>query len=621
MDQVKTDAVEEGSAREFGSAVEKGSAREFEDFMDGKSIEAERQPSMGHCQDSVNQLEVKEEEHYNPDRQLPIGVFMVEELDNPSVRECLDSRSWANIDTEEPLGKAPQGSPVLMKTEEWEGPSAQLCPVPIHPVKVEAVDGLSARDSQEPGSQVKIEGGEKTSGAKPQHLQKWDQLEDTRPFSTGNGYKQRYKRRHTEDGMPALQVKALTRMGKDKLLQHSLKRERWTMGKSRRMAPGEFRKRKAKFTDDELNIIVDGIIENYARLFGVSACRTPLSIKSGIWRDILKKLNAVSPVVRSIREIKKRWHDLRRRVRERYLEHSKATGPPKPLILSKVQEKVYSTMDMASLEGGPGADTCLSKSQGIVDVREKTLPPETQPLQQTEDEFYYEEEFDKQQNPNVDLFCPDDAQILNFQHLPENEAISETSDTAQTLAEENVAAPNSTSEMLHVQKEVLLQTSQQSRQLKRLNVKVQRLNTNMCNSSEKLHGLMKGGARSISALSRYHGAVVKLLRTNQEENRKLFESTVNCVKSLAESINNHNLTLGLLLNNVVNSSTKSQSQECECRKDIQRGGGAAPTTDAQAASSTNSVPFTRRRTRRIGCAKKRTFLVENNLQTNSNSDV
>ncbi|XP_044136592.1 myosin-binding protein C, slow-type isoform X16 [Bufo gargarizans] len=90
---------------------------------------------------------------------------------------------------------------------------------------------------------------------------------------------------------------------------------------------------KPKFTDDELNILVDNIAKLGLQLFG---SQTSPADKDKMWADIQKQLNAVGGKNRSIEEIKKAWNKLKKQTKKK-VEHNKT----QKLLESKGQEANY----------------------------------------------------------------------------------------------------------------------------------------------------------------------------------------------------------------------------------------------------------------------------------------
>nr|AAZ94881.1 tumorhead-B [Xenopus laevis] len=91
--------------------------------------------------------------------------------------------------------------------------------------------------------------------------------------------------------------------------------------------------RKMRFSDEELNVLVQEVHDNMSQLFGELSVRTPTAVKNKIWEGIVTKVNAVGVTTRTVSEIKKRWHDLRRRTKMKLsvfepIGHHLAAVPP-----------------------------------------------------------------------------------------------------------------------------------------------------------------------------------------------------------------------------------------------------------------------------------------------------
>ncbi|XP_035607389.1 uncharacterized protein LOC118367819 isoform X2 [Oncorhynchus keta] len=76
--------------------------------------------------------------------------------------------------------------------------------------------------------------------------------------------------------------------------------------------PGGAGKRKSRFSGAELEVLVSEVTRCEGELFG-PAGRLRRRERERIWAGILERVNAVSRVPRTLREVKKRWDDLKRR--------------------------------------------------------------------------------------------------------------------------------------------------------------------------------------------------------------------------------------------------------------------------------------------------------------------
>jgi len=78
------------------------------------------------------------------------------------------------------------------------------------------------------------------------------------------------------------------------------------------LAAGGASKRKSRFSGAELEVLVSEVTRCEGELFG-PAGRLRRRERERIWAGILERVNAVSRVPRTLREVKKRWDDLKRR--------------------------------------------------------------------------------------------------------------------------------------------------------------------------------------------------------------------------------------------------------------------------------------------------------------------
>ncbi|XP_058879618.1 uncharacterized protein LOC131737084 isoform X2 [Acipenser ruthenus] len=76
---------------------------------------------------------------------------------------------------------------------------------------------------------------------------------------------------------------------------------------------GVQKRRTCKFSDFELDTLVTEISNNYKALFGEERSVTCLSERTRIWSQITEKVNSVSAIRRSEKQVKHRWDDLKRR--------------------------------------------------------------------------------------------------------------------------------------------------------------------------------------------------------------------------------------------------------------------------------------------------------------------
>lgn len=121
----------------------------------------------------------------------------------------------------------------------------------------------------------------------------------------------------------------------------------------------EERKRKKKFTAEELEILTKEVSKNENIFKGphVSASR-----KNRVWENIAVKVNAVGHDKRSVEELKKRYQDLRRRTKEKIVltrrsEARADSGQADTADSTQTEENVQASFSESQLSGVPGVDT------------------------------------------------------------------------------------------------------------------------------------------------------------------------------------------------------------------------------------------------------------------------
>ncbi|XP_075050435.1 uncharacterized protein LOC142127211 [Mixophyes fleayi] len=105
------------------------------------------------------------------------------------------------------------------------------------------------------------------------------------------------------------------------------------------------RLRIVKFTEKELDVLVDLVIENYSKLFGKEADITPSVAKNAMWQAIANEVSTVGVASRTSDKVKKRWKDAKRKMNEKLSEaaaHVAETGrrPPPHLRLAMYEQRL-----------------------------------------------------------------------------------------------------------------------------------------------------------------------------------------------------------------------------------------------------------------------------------------
>lgn len=85
------------------------------------------------------------------------------------------------------------------------------------------------------------------------------------------------------------------------------------------------RKRKPRFLDREIDVLVSKVNENSEVLFSRFSDSISNKKKKMAWMEVLKSVNATSVVPRTFEEIKKKWDDVKRITKKRAVEVKKVS--------------------------------------------------------------------------------------------------------------------------------------------------------------------------------------------------------------------------------------------------------------------------------------------------------
>ncbi|XP_040204096.1 uncharacterized protein LOC120936061 isoform X2 [Rana temporaria] len=110
-------------------------------------------------------------------------------------------------------------------------------------------------------------------------------------------------------------------------------------------SPGAPRLRIVKFTEKELDVLVDLVLENYSKLFGKESDITPSIAKNAMWQAIANEVSGVGVASRTSDKVKKRWKNAKRKMNEKLREaaaHVAETGrrPPPHLRLAPYEQRL-----------------------------------------------------------------------------------------------------------------------------------------------------------------------------------------------------------------------------------------------------------------------------------------
>ncbi|XP_040836086.1 PR domain-containing protein 11 isoform X2 [Ochotona curzoniae] len=159
----------------------------------------------------------------------------------------------------------------------------------------------------------------------------------------------------------------------------------------RNVAPLAERKRKPKFSKEELDILVTEVTRHEAVLFGRETMRLSHADRDKIWEGIARKVTSVSQVPRSVKDIKHRWDDMKRRTKDKLaLMRQSLSGPGPggraPTIVLTAHERVIESALLTSRAGHgfTRAELDVADSPSTSYDEEDEAPgPSRQPLQQS----------------------------------------------------------------------------------------------------------------------------------------------------------------------------------------------------------------------------------------------
>ncbi|XP_075428698.1 uncharacterized protein LOC142466933 isoform X2 [Ascaphus truei] len=171
-------------------------------------------------------------------------------------------------------------------------------------------------------------------------------------------------------------------------------------------------KKKARFTPEELVIVAEELSTHNKLLFSVQHDPAKAQRKDTKWADILKRVNAQGVTSRTIADIKKRWHDLRRAARKKLLkirrEEAKAEGgsPSERTRLTRLEKMAAKTMT-------PKMIYSVSRREDTLDIEEEEEPPSAQcsPMVEELEEDPYETQPEAYPLLNVQVGTSEEVQI------------------------------------------------------------------------------------------------------------------------------------------------------------------------------------------------------------------
>nr|XP_012645764.1 uncharacterized protein LOC105885401 isoform X1 [Microcebus murinus] len=156
----------------------------------------------------------------------------------------------------------------------------------------------------------------------------------------------------------------------------------------RNVAPLAERKRKPKFSKEELDILVTEVTHHEAVLFGRETMRLSHADRDKIWEGIARKITSVSQVPRSVKDIKHRWDDMKRRTKDKlaFMQQSLSgpgAGGRAPAIVLTAHERAIESALLSARAGRsfPRAELDGTDSPSTsYDEDEEAPGPSRQPL-------------------------------------------------------------------------------------------------------------------------------------------------------------------------------------------------------------------------------------------------
>ncbi|XP_030072645.1 myb-related transcription factor, partner of profilin-like [Microcaecilia unicolor] len=114
------------------------------------------------------------------------------------------------------------------------------------------------------------------------------------------------------------------------------------------------RKRATKFAEEELEVLIRGVCDEFGQLFKKS--RLTLGQKNRIWGRIVDEVNALGVRKRTLEQCKHRWQDFRGMVKVKARNkwnHGKGTGggPPCAVQMTPLEEAVLATLGREQVVG------------------------------------------------------------------------------------------------------------------------------------------------------------------------------------------------------------------------------------------------------------------------------
>ncbi|XP_063814170.1 uncharacterized protein LOC135054782 [Pseudophryne corroboree] len=251
------------------------------------------------------------------------------------------------------------------------------------------------------------------------------------------------------------------------------------------------KKRRPNFSYQEVDILVNNVVD---MLMTASSSLTSAG-KLAIWQQITHNVNTMAPITRSVEEVKKRWQDFKRRLKEKLREHHRQVrvnsgGPISHLLLTPLEQRAMVCIHQEQIQGLDGGDTVrpmsaqqLSTGEDVEDQQQSPRSPRLDP-----------------QSPSPPPPLPLTLPSLPLPSLPESPpaALGETSSRPHILQElqsDRAAALEYYDRLMEIQRQQLTLQERQAEALEGVGATLSRLATvqeRLASAQERQNIIMEG---------------------------------------------------------------------------------------------------------------------------------
>ncbi|XP_075056606.1 uncharacterized protein LOC142142640 [Mixophyes fleayi] len=179
--------------------------------------------------------------------------------------------------------------------------------------------------------------------------------------------------------------------------------------------------RNVRFSHDENCVLVHNIIPCYEVILGNLAARTPLRRHHQLWGRVCEAVNAVGPLKRTVAHCRKRFSDIKRRLKEKMAQERRSTrrtggGPPLRMEYTTYKEELRQIMPAEIVEGINVQDTDSPSFGQVVDSPGPQFSPSARP---TPPPSARDSGTDEQAGPSS--YQPPQAESLEMSPEPEDQ--------------------------------------------------------------------------------------------------------------------------------------------------------------------------------------------------------